>query len=598
MAQSLLTPEFLKAHRDARASDTQIAEFVAKRDEKFAAEYSRVKEAAEQYTRPQDVIRSFLNQRAYGDATYEEPTTIEGIEARHSVPGAAGYSRTDITSSSPLMAGVKTAANFGAGVAKLPLTLGRAAVDLATHPLESAKMAGLAVEGAVADAYQGVTGNQMPTFRPGGELGNPDDITTDGITPGQEQFHEGFLENTLGVSSALRGNFSDAGDRITTGLMTDPVATGLALAPLTSRRPAGESKLTPVIKSLDDSAKKSEAAAKQKFVKSLVKELPTESVELDRVGRTKVEGKLQKSVALPSKTELAAEIAVNDVKEVSPKKTFQNNYNAIKSHNINEAVNTEMSLLEAGDPIAPRAELKARYRANFAKALKDNPWIDQSAATRSMADKLARVMDSQVDANIGRTTGSLKARKGYDFEIGKFKTDGSLYDPKVQSAITILNRVARDTVNDFVNEKAPNAGVDKSLARQTALYRAMEIIEPKAVAEGKTAFARLTAKMKKIVRTRTEAVGATGVVIGAGGLGIYAGLAPVFTAALATAGFIYLGKRLIMSPKLRYQAANMIRLLEEVASESPELRPEITSVIRDMNTLIRGEIPEGILDPQ
>ena len=254
MQESILTPDFLKSSRRAGHSDSQIADVVAKRDMSFAKDYDLIKRKSERYSNPDVFVRSFLNQRVYGDATYEEQDPVENVEARYNVPGAAGFSRNDIMSGNPATAGLKTAANFGAGVAKLPLTIGKGLFDMATHPIETLRAGGLAVEGAISDVYQGVTGKQAPTFKAGGQFGNPDDISTDKLTPGQEQFHEGFLENTLGLSSALRGDFSGAADRVVTGLMTDPSATALALSPLTRRVPKGKGVLDPVSTKLEQSA--------------------------------------------------------------------------------------------------------------------------------------------------------------------------------------------------------------------------------------------------------------------------------------------------------------------------------------------------------
>ncbi len=174
---TMLTADWLKSQRGTGVSDTELANFVAKNDPSFSGEYNLIKQKAERYSNPEDLISSFLNYKAYGDATYKD-TSMQDAQSAYSKAGPAGYSRADIQGGSMAGSVAKTGANMAAGVyGLLPNidqhgphlgTIVNAGLGVIGDPLGAAKSAGTAISGGIADAYTGVTKgiNEMTSVLP------------------------------------------------------------------------------------------------------------------------------------------------------------------------------------------------------------------------------------------------------------------------------------------------------------------------------------------------------------------------------------------------------------------------------------------------
>lgn len=633
-ASSILTPDFLSSQKRAGATATQIANIVAKHDQSFAGEYNLIKQKAERYDNPEDFVNSFLNYKVHGNAAHQEVNPVDELQARYDQAGPAGFSRNDIlNSSNPLAAGAKTAANLGVGVAESLYKAPMAAAGMLLHPKEALKSAATAISGGIADAYQGVTGNQMPTFKAGGSFGNPNDITTDGPTPEQQQFKEGFFNKTLGVSDALRGDVGGAADRVVTNLITDPASTALALSPLTRPRPIDPatglpqidpatgkqvvpSYLGPISNASDavgkgiatasdalrTSAENSIAAAKQKFARELVSPKETAAVKLEQVSRTTEKGKglFKRDVVQPTKRELAMEEAVADL-PLNPKGTFQQNYNIVKEHNIAEAEGLKTSLAMNDFPYS-RSELKTALRKTRDE-LKRNPVLVGDSA--KVANKLIEELDRRIEEAPNNGSSLLQVRKDFDDWVESQK-GSAVFDPAKENAFSSALRPLRQTINDFLEAKAPDLGVKKSFARQTSLFNAMDNIAPKAALEANSAWERVAQKVHAVsgkLRLGPTGVGVTGV---AGAYGVYAApqLAAILGGLTAGAYLVYKGGKAIMSPRLRLAASDILHILEKVAISDPKMLPEITPIIQDINSLRNGQIPSiddiplSQLDPQ
>lgn len=598
----ILSPDWLKSQRGTGVSDTQLADFVAKNDPSFANEYNLIKQKSERYSNPQDLISSFLNYKAYGDATYKD-TSMQDAQNAYNVKGPAGYSRADIQGGSVLGAVGKTAANLGVGTLEAPITVGKAALTTALHPLEAAKAAGTAISGGIADIYKGATGNQMPTFKAGGEFGNPNDISTTGLTPEQQKFHQGFLENQLGVSSALQGNFGEALDKAVTGLVTDPTMTALTLSPFTSPRPVGTGKLGPISTASDlvgqgiskaadylqSSADASIQAAKQKFVRGLVSPKESPSVKLDQTMRTTEigTGPFKRSVVEPTRREIQMEKAVSEL-PLDPKGTYQRNLNIIKESNMAEAEGLKTALEMNNFDYSP-SELKVTLN-KVKSELKNNPVLVGDSA--KIATKLIQELDRRIQESPKDGASLLQVRKDFDSWVETQK-GSAVFDPVKENAFSAALRPIRRSINDFLEQKAPNAGVKASLAKQSALFDAMDNIAPKAALEANTAWERVAQKVHNFagkLRLGPTGVGVTGV---GAAYGLYA--APQLAAILGGIGagtlFLYKAGKMLMSPKLRIGASNILHILEKVAIENPSMYQEVAPIIQEINSLKNGDTP-------
>lgn len=612
---SILTPDFLSSQRRVGATNTQIADLVAKRDHGFANEYGLIKQKAEGYSNPDDFIGSYLSYKVHGDANYKDANTEQDIQARYDVPGSAGFSRNDVQNDPNVLSRMgKVGANWAVGAVKLPYTVAKAGIGMALSPRETIKTGGLAVEGAIADAYQGITGQQMPTFNPDGTM------TATGPTPGQQQFHSGFLEHTLGASSLLRGNINDAAQSVTTGILTDPASTALALSPLTKPRPidpktglpqinphTGEpvvgSYLGPISTAsdmigkgisatadrLESSAEASAKAAREAFAQKLISPKETAAVKLDQTMRTteKGVGPFKRSVVAPTKREVQMANAVSEL-PLNPKGTYQSNLNIIKEANIAEAEALKTSL-EANNFSYESSELSSRF-SKVQGELKNNPVLVGDAA--KVADKLISEVKRRIEGSPKDGASLLQVRKDFDSWVEIQKGSG-VFDPAKENAFSTALRPIRRAINDFLEEKAPTAGVKMSLSKQSALFDAMDNIAPKAALEANSAWQRVAQKVHEVsgkLRLGPTGVAVTGV---GGAYGLWAApqLAAIIGGVGAGAFFVYKAGKMLMSPKLRIATSQLLHILEKVAIDDPAMYPQVAPLIQEINSLRDGKTP-------
>lgn len=306
---------------------------------------------------------------------------------------------------------------------------------------------------------------------------------------------------------------------------------------------------------IEKGALKTIDAEKNKFIRELIRPEQTKLVKEAQVGRTveKGSGIFKRSEILPTEQELRIEKAIATIPEVKKGNTFQQNYNVIKDANIKEAQLLEQQIADK-DFIIPKKEIKSRL-LQAQNNLSESPLITGDA--EKMAEKLLTKANQLVDANAGSGSGLLKARKEFDAWVLSQKPKA--FDATAENAFTLANREVRKTFNTLLDEKAVDVGVKESLAKQSALYNAMDNIAPKAAQEADTAIARAFNNMAKAVGIKNKAVQQIATIAGIGGLGAAATFAPAVAVGGGLAFLGYKGAKLLMKPEIRVQLGKLLQ---------------------------------------
>ncbi len=313
-----------------------------------------------------------------------------------------------------------------------------------------------------------------------------------------------------------------------------------------------------VAKVVETGAEDTLKANKGAFIKDLVTPEQTKAVKIDQVGRTTETGKgpFKKSVIEPSAQEAKAAEHVANVPNIDEKATLQQNYNHIKTENKAEAIRLEEQV-KANDFAYPRKELLSRLNA-AKEELARNPVITGDA--EKTAEKLIAEITRRINATPAKGSNLLKVRKEFDQWLENQK-GGNVFDPAKESALSVSNRQIRQTINTFLDEKAPNAGVRDSLRKQTALYDAMDNIAPKAAKEADSAMGRFFQKMDSVLGTKNKAVQILAATVGIGGLGAASAFAPAVAAGGIGGYLLYKAGKLVLSPKARKAISGVIKEL-------------------------------------
>lgn len=324
---------------------------------------------------------------------------------------------------------------------------------------------------------------------------------------------------------------------------------------------------------------------RQSFVRNLVSPIRDKSTKIAQVPRTTEAGSgfFKRSIIKPTSDELLAEQAVLKIPSVKAGNTVQGNFNIIQEANQLEAIRLE-NRLAANDFIYPRRELLSNLKKTR-NGLAENPLITGDA--EQLATKLINKVVSLVNESPAKGSRLLKVRKDFDKWI-KSQKGTNVFDPKNDTALSISLRDIRRTINDFIDTKATNVGVKKSLAEQRSLFTAMENVGKKAALEADTAVGRILQKASVLLGTKNRIVQIGAALFGIGGLGAASTFALPAVIAFGT-GVGLLGlRKLILHPKLRVQ---MGKLLKEVEKRIPNTvdttqRVELINIKDQINELL------------
>lgn len=252
------------------------------------------------------------------------------------------------------------------------------------------------------------------------------------------------------------------------------------------------------------------------FVKNLITPELTTKATADAIKTGKVteatglKGSRDISQALPNFENIHK--AVSEVPNLSADKTLLENANAIHDH-IGTIANDLVSQLKGIETQVGKdrgffspSEFKS-YMTGVRQTLADNPTI--VGDSEKTAEKILTKFNSLVKEKGHTPTGLLEARKGLDSWMSAQK-GSNVFDPKTESAVSVALRAIRQGGNDFLSEKVPDVAVKELLAKQSALYDAIENIAPKAAKEGATGLQQWIKAHPKTVKALKYGAGVAG----------------------------------------------------------------------------------------
>lgn len=171
--------------------------------------------------------------------------------------------------------------------------------------------------------------------------------------------------------------------------------------------------------------------------------------------------------------------ATAEVPGVSPRNTYLENVNAIHSDIGTIAQDLESQVGQEKSFFSPN-KFKSLMN-NVKSTLGENPTIVGDAETA--ASKVATKFESLVKEYGYNSKGLLQARKALDKWI-LVQKGAKVFSPATESGITTAISEIRQAGNDFLAEISPNTAVKALLKKQTNLYRAIDLVAPKAATEG------------------------------------------------------------------------------------------------------------------
>lgn len=235
-----------------------------------------------------------------------------------------------------------------------------------------------------------------------------------------------------------------------------------------------------------------------------------------KAGRGQVTGFFREvGMSADKATEMAARAVQGLVKKGA---TAAENSNAVLK-GIGDTAKSLRTQLQTMDvtPIVTQEELGSLMQKASAQ-IGENPTMVGNAG--ETAARIFTKFKSYLPAKGDITADSvLEARQKVDAWMKSIKGD-KVFDPGTENAVSIALRAIRQGANDLVATKAPSVEVQQMLAKQSAMYDALENIAAKGIKEmGTTGPARLLSKHPILKEGLIKAAEYTGAGLGLGLIG-------------------------------------------------------------------------------
>lgn len=176
-----------------------------------------------------------------------------------------------------------------------------------------------------------------------------------------------------------------------------------------------------------------------------------------------------------SQSEIAAGEELSKVPDYAKAKTSLEKYNAVEPEITRQAKALETSLKGEG-VLRPPKEVAKLIRNTINTAAQDSLLLQK---TDPVVKNYMRVVNRAIDQNDGTLYGELKVRQALD---DAYELAGGKYNN--EKGLDQIHRAARNAINDDLEAHATETEVKAALRRMSHLYRAADVLQDKARAEG------------------------------------------------------------------------------------------------------------------
>ena len=305
---------------------------------------------------------------------------------------------------------------------------------------------------------------------------------------------------------------------------------------------------------LEDAATKQATKQKEAYVKDLVMAPPTEK-SIPRMTEPGIFG--GKEVA----PDMAEQKIIDVVKDIPGVKegSFVGNYKAVNEALGKEAESLVGELRKNPVPIA-KQEILSTLDSAADRAL-NSPLVASDATIKNTTQVLLDNAKRIIAANPNTSEGLLQARKRFDRYVESSRP--KIFSQNYENAASSSTREIRQSLNDLIAEKNPNAMVKESLSKQTAMYNALDTIGPKALNEPASKRAGMFESVNKLLPEGKRMSPSVAKAIGIGTLGAAAAVSPAAVAAGGAALGTYYGGKFVLSPTAKKGLALMLKKTDQ-----------------------------------
>jgi hypothetical protein len=182
--------------------------------------------------------------------------------------------------------------------------------------------------------------------------------------------------------------------------------------------------------------------------------------------------------------------------------------------------------------------------------------------------------------------GLLKARKDFDNVLRNQMPKA--FNPTTQTIFTESTKAVRQSINNLINETVPSAYVKKRLAEQSNLFRASDMLAPKAAKETSLGLGRTYQNVQRILGAKMDLNRTMAILAGASAFGVSGGLFAGFAGGLAIGGVATGVGIAVTSPAVHKALAKLLKYTDKAIQTSTN--PQMIKQLRLDRALVQDLI--------
>jgi len=291
-----------------------------------------------------------------------------------------------------------------------------------------------------------------------------------------------------------------------------------------------------------------------------------ERLDADMVMRTKQTGINKRTYVMPTSAEQEMIKNVAKIKGVKYSRGDQYNLNIIRDENIKIAKSLQESLKNSKISV-PNGFVFKQIDDDIAGLLKNNISITKDKDIMNFLEGYVATAKRLIAEHPPTPAGLLDARKAFDKQLLREGKDLAFNAGRESAQKTAINTLRR-TINKSIHDAVPDKAVKESLAKQSSLWRATDMMKPKAMESAKHSIGRAWQNVSRVLDLKMGANRAFAVLGGISAVGASYAILPAFAGGLSVVGAGVLVARGINSPATKMALGKILTLTDKAIKQT------------------------------
>jgi len=291
-----------------------------------------------------------------------------------------------------------------------------------------------------------------------------------------------------------------------------------------------------------------------------------EQLNEDMVMRTMQTGINKRTYVIPNNAEKEMIANVAKIKGIKYYRGDQYNLNIIRDANREIAEALKVSLKDAKISVPNNFVFKS-IDNDIAALLKNNVSITKDKDIMNFLEGYIATAKRLISEHPPTPAGLLAARKDFDSQLIKEGKDLAFNAGRESAQKTAINTLRR-TINKSIHDAVPDKAVRQSLAEQSSLWRATDMMKPKAIAAAQHTIGRAWQNVSRILDLKMGANRAFAVAGGISAVGASYAVMPAFAGGLSVIGIGILVKQGFNSPATKMALGKILTLIDKGIKQS------------------------------